>query len=61
MAFAGLLNVPIADALGLARKQVGLWRRRWQESFDALVAIEYREPHAVLCRAIERYPQRCAA
>ena len=40
MAFAGMLNVTIAQDLGLARKQVGLWRRRWQHSFDALVAIE---------------------
>lgn len=39
--------------VGLARKQVGLWRRRWQLSFDALVAIECRETQAELRRAIE--------
>ena len=52
-AFAGVLNVTIAEDLGLARKQVGLWRRRWQQSFDGLVAIECRETHAELRRTIE--------
>jgi hypothetical protein len=27
----------------LRRKQIGVWRRRWKQSFDALVAIECRE------------------
>lgn len=53
LAFAGTLNVAIAAKIGLGRKQVGLWRRRWQESLDALVAIECRESHAALRRAIE--------
>jgi hypothetical protein len=53
LAFSGSRNVDIARELGLARKQVGLWRRRWQHSFDALVAIECREPKAALRRAIE--------
>jgi hypothetical protein len=53
LAFAGSLNVGIATAVGLARKQVGVWRRRWQQSFDALVAIECRETQAELRRAIE--------
>ncbi len=53
LAFAGSLNVDIAKIVGLARKQVGVWRRRWQQSFDALVAIECRETQAELCRAIE--------
>lgn len=53
MAFAGRLNVTIAQDLGLSRKQVGLWRRRWQQSSDALVAIETHETHAELRRAIE--------
>jgi len=52
-AFAGSLNVDIATIVGLARKQVGVWRRRWQQSFDALVAIECRETQAELRRAIE--------
>ena len=53
MSFAGMLNVTIAQKLGLARKQVGLWRRRWQLSFDALVAIECYESPAALRRVIE--------
>lgn len=53
LAFAGQLNQEIAKEVGLARKQVGLWRRRWRESFDALVAIECGETHAALRRAIE--------
>jgi len=53
MAFDGMLNMGIANQIGLARKQVGLWRRRWQQSFDALVAIECRESQAELRRAIE--------
>ena len=53
MSFTGLLNVTIAEKLGLSRKQVGLWRRRWQQSLDALVAIECHESQAALRRAIE--------
>jgi hypothetical protein len=53
LAFAGSLNVDVAKIVGLARKQVGIWRRRWQRSFDALVAIECRETQAELRRAIE--------
>ena len=53
MSFAGMLNVTIAQELGLVRKQVGLWRRRWQLSFDALVAIECHESQAALRLAIE--------
>jgi len=53
LAFAGWLNRDIGAEIGLARKQVGLWRRRWQQSFDALVAIECRETHSAFRRAIE--------
>lgn len=53
LAFAGALKVAIAEEIGLARKQVGLWRRRWQQSYHALVAIECRESHAALRRVIQ--------
>ena len=53
LAFQRRLNEDIADEVQLHRKQVGLWRRRWKESFDALVSIECREPAAKLRRAIE--------
>jgi len=51
--FERVRNDEIATQVGLSRKQVGLWRRRWKQSFDALVSIECREPHAVLRRSIE--------
>jgi transposase len=53
LAFDGKDNRVIAATIGLGRRQVGLWRRRWKESFDALVAIECRESHAALRRALE--------
>lgn len=53
MAFSGILNETISKEVGLAPKQVGLWRRRWQQSFDGLVAIECCESQAGLRRAIE--------
>lgn len=53
MGWAGSVNQDIANKVGLARKQVGLWRRRWQQSFEALVSIECRESQAALRRAIE--------
>ena len=53
IACSGSLNINIAKEIGLVRKQVGRWRRRWQQSFDALVAIECCEGRAALRRAIE--------
>ena len=53
LAFGGALNATIAEKVGLHRVQVGLWRRRWQESTDALVAVECRETTAELRRVIE--------
>lgn len=54
LAFAGMLNMNIANQVNLHRQQVGVWRRRWADSFDALVAIECRETDAALTRAIEQ-------
>jgi hypothetical protein len=53
MACSGSLNINIAKEIGLVRKQVGRWRRRWQQSFDALVAVECCESQAALRRAVE--------
>ena len=53
LAFDRHLNQDIATRVNLGRKAVGRWRRRWQESFDALVSIECRETQAALWRAIE--------
>lgn len=54
LAFAKLFNEEIAKQVRLNRQQVGLWRRRWASSFDALVAIECRENRATLKRSIEQ-------
>ncbi len=53
LAFERKLNIEISSQLGIGQRQVGLWRLRWQQSFDALVAIECRENDAVFRRAIE--------
>lgn len=53
LAFGGMCNGGIGGLIGLRRKQVGLWRRRWKQSFEALVAIECRESQAAFRRAIE--------
>jgi len=49
-----MLNQDIGAQIGLHPDQVGLWRRRWQQSYDALVAIECRESTATLRRAVEQ-------
>ena len=38
----------------MGRHCVGKWRRRWQSSFDALLAIELNESQAALKRAVEQ-------
>ena len=52
LAFGGLLNSGIAAEVGLKKSQVGLWRRRWRESFEALTLIECQESAAELERAM---------
>ena len=53
MAFDRKCNSEIAQALGFERHCVGRWRRRWQASVQALLAIEMNEPRAAFERAIE--------
>lgn len=53
LAFDGLLNQDIAQRIGLTRRQVGRWRRRWANAWDRLIDIECCESHADLRRAIE--------
>src|SRR5436305_5562191 len=53
LAFDGLLNEDIARRVGLTRRQVGRWRRRWADAWDRLIDIECRESGAVMRRAIE--------
>lgn len=40
LAFEGQRNQDIADELRLGRNQVGLWRRRWQDAWEALCLLE---------------------
>jgi transposase len=54
LAFPGMLNAKIAEQVGLNRQQVGLWRRRWADSWQALIAIECSENRATLKRSIEQ-------
>ena len=51
-AFQGLNNEALARKAGVGRHQVGLWRRRWQQAFEKLVAIECSCSRAALRRAI---------
>src|SRR5215213_906550 len=45
LAFAGLPNEAIAVQVGLNRLQVGIWRRRWRDAWEALCVWECTEPH----------------
>lgn len=45
LGFAGLLNEDIARNVGLNRQQVGIWRQRWRDCWDALCVWECAEPH----------------
>src|SRR5271163_3175651 len=45
LGFQGLFNEEIALQVGLNRMQVGLWRQRWRDAWDALCVWECAEPH----------------
>lgn len=53
LAFEKLSNIEVGRIVGLGRHCVGRWRRRWQESYEALLLIQLNECHAALVRAIE--------
>jgi transposase len=53
LAFQGRRNEDIAHEVGLGRRQVGLWRRRWAQAWDGLIDRECGETKADLRRAIE--------
>src|SRR3954453_4469894 len=44
LGFQGLLNEQIAVEVGLNRQQVGIWRQRWRDAWDALCVWECTEP-----------------
>ena len=45
LGFAGLFNEDIAPQVGLNRQQVGLWRQRWRDAWEALCVWECTETH----------------
>jgi len=45
LGFAGMFNEDIALQVGLNRIQVGLWRQRWRDAWEALCVWECAEPH----------------
>jgi transposase len=53
LAFHGRRNEDIAEEVGLGRRQVGRWRRRWVKAWSGLIDLECRETKADLRRAIE--------
>ena len=52
LAHQKLQNIQIGEIVDVGRHGVGRWRKRWQDSANALLAIEINEPRAVLERAI---------
>ena len=42
---SGAENEQIAAEVGLIRRQVGIWRRRWRDAWDSLCVWECTEPH----------------
>lgn len=45
-------NQAIGARLGFCAKTVGLWRRRWRDSFEALLRMQFTENDAAFRRAI---------
>jgi transposase len=45
LGFSGMFNEQIALQVGLNRVQVGLWRQRWRDAWEALCVWECTEPN----------------
>ena len=45
LGFTGMLNEEISVQVGLNRIQVGIWRQRWRDAWQALCVWECTEPH----------------
>ena len=52
LAYQKYTNQEIGVRLGLCAKTVGLWRRRWRDSFAALLRMQFEETDAAYRRAI---------
>lgn len=53
LAFRKRGNREIAAEVGLSRRQVSTWRRRWADAWERLIRIECSESQAATRRAIE--------
>ena len=53
-AFRKRSNEEIATEVGLSRRQVSIWRRRWADAWDRLIRIECTQSQAALRRAVEQ-------
>ena len=53
LAFQKRDNQTISNMLGVCAKTVGLWRRRWRDSYEALLKIQFIESEAGFQRVIE--------
>jgi transposase len=54
LAFQKRGNEEIATEVGLSRRQVSTWRRRWADAWDRLVRIECTQSRAASRRAVEQ-------
>lgn len=54
LAFQKRDNREIATEVGLSRRQVSTWRRRWAKAWDRLIRIECTQTQAALRRAVEQ-------
>ncbi len=53
LGFQGLLNEQIAPQVELNRQQVGVWRQRWRDAWEALCVWECTEPSRLRAALIE--------
>ena len=63
LGFAGLLNQEIALRVGRNRQQVGIWRQRWRDAWDALCVWECTELHRLreaILDILSDAPRPCA-
>jgi len=54
LSFEGLESSEIAKQVGCERHTVGLWRRRWADTFADLIVIECCETESVLIQTVEQ-------
>ena len=55
LAFDGLRNEDIAEKLGLGRRQVGRWRRRWAKAWSGLIDLDAARPKPTCTGPLKRF------